>query len=129
MEMQTKKRVLIVEDDEVISAYITACFESLDWDILATADGREALQYLCEAESFDLILLDVWMPDMNGLEVLRTLRGLGIASPVFVMTAYEDSFDLQGVIEMGATDVLHKPFNSNFLLDRVALLDKEQAQA
>ena len=122
METQTKKRVLIVEDDEVISEYVAACFEALDWGILSTSGGREALQQLCDAEPFDLILLDIWMPDMNGLEVLRTVRGLGIAVPVFVMTAYEDSFDLQGVIEMGATDVLYKPFNSDLLLSRVTQL-------
>ncbi|HMB94016.1 MAG TPA: response regulator [Rhodothermales bacterium] len=127
--MQPKKRVLIVEDDNVINEYIAACFESLDWEVVATDEGREALQHLCEAESFDLVLLDVWMPDMNGLEVLRTLRGLGITCPVFIMTAYKDSFDVQGVLEMGATDVLVKPFNTDFLLDRVALLDNQQAQA
>ena len=129
MEMQTKKRVLIVEDDAVINEYVAACFESLGWEVVATDEGREALQHLCEAEPFDLILLDVWMPDMNGLEVLRTLRGLGITSPVFIMTAYKDSFDVQGVLEMGATDVLVKPFNTDFLLDRVALLDNQQTQA
>lgn len=129
MEMQPKKRVLIVEDDAVINQYVAACFESIDWETVATKEGREALQLLCEEEPFDLILLDVWMPDMNGLEVLRTLRALGITSPVFIMTAYKDSFDVQGVLEMGATDVLVKPFNTHFLMDRIALLDSQQAQA
>lgn len=114
-----QRRVLIVEDDAVIGQWLHACFEEIDWRVTRTEAGDEALHLLCDEADFDLVLLDVWLPEINGLELLRTLRGFGVNSPVMVMTAYGESFDQQQARRLGAADVLIKPFDISQLIDRV----------
>lgn len=124
MMLHEKRRVLVVEDDAVIRAWLEAGLDEQGWTVHCAVDGSEALHLLCEEDGacFDLILLDVWLPEMNGLEVLRTLRGLGVPCPVIVMTAYEDSFDPEHALELGAADVVMKPFDVRDLAERVRVL-------
>ena len=114
-----RKTVLLVEDDHVIRAWIRACLEDACWTVVGTGDGQQALQLVCGDTPFDLILLDVWLPEMNGLEVLRAMRSLGVGCPVLVMTAYEDSFDREHALDLGAADVLIKPFDIEDLQVRI----------
>jgi len=96
--------------------------------VVAAADGREALDRLAEAE-FDLVLLDIMMPEMDGYSVLENLRSSGrLASlPVIVISAIDDFDSVVRCIEMGAEDYLPKPFNATLLKARIgAVLEKKR---
>ena len=96
--------------------------------MVAAADGREALDALAEAE-FDLVLLDIMMPEMDGYSVLENLRSTGrLASlPVIVISAIDDFDSVVRCIEMGAEDYLPKPFNATLLKARIAaVLEKKR---
>ena len=96
--------------------------------MVAAADGREALDALAEAE-FDLVLLDIMMPEMDGYSVLENLRASGrLASlPVIVISAIDDFDSVVRCIEMGAEDYLPKPFNATLLKARIAaVLEKKR---
>jgi class 3 adenylate cyclase len=96
--------------------------------VVAAANGREALDRLAEAE-FDLVLLDIMMPEMDGYSVLESLRTSGrLASlPVIVISAIDDFDSVVRCIEMGAEDYLPKPFNARLLRARIgAVLEKKR---
>jgi class 3 adenylate cyclase len=96
--------------------------------VVAAANGREALDRLAEAE-FDLVLLDIMMPEMDGYSVLESLRTSGrLASlPVIVISAIDDFDSVVRCIEMGAEDYLPKPFNATLLRARIgAVLEKKR---
>jgi class 3 adenylate cyclase len=96
--------------------------------VVTAADGHEALDALADAE-FDLVLLDIMMPEMDGYAVLENLRGSGrLASlPVIVISAIDDFDSVVRCIEMGAEDYLPKPFNATLLRARIgAVLEKKR---
>lgn len=94
---------------------------SPDLEIVDVEDGKAALEHLHESE-FDLILLDQMMPDMSGLEVLKTLRSSGKnqTSTVIMLTARTDQDHVMTSLESGADYFLAKPFEPQQLLERVA---------
>lgn len=115
-----RKRVLVVDDNDLVSLMLCACFEALGWQAARAERGEVALERLRTEPPFDLVLLDVWMPGMNGLDVLRTMRAFGIATPVLMVTAYDGSLDRRHALDLGASDVLLKPFDADVLTDRAA---------
>lgn len=113
--------ILVVDDNEDNCYTLTRRLKRQGYDNVATAGhGREALELLA-ARSFDLVLLDVMMPDMNGYEVLETmkadpaLRGI----PVVMISALDEMDSVTRCIELGAEDYLAKPFDPTLLRDRV----------
>lgn len=115
-------RVLVVDDNALIALMLEACFEAAEWDVARAADGEQALQILNAHPAFDLVVLDVWLPRMNGLEVLRAMRALGVVSPVLIITAYAASLDRTHALNLGASDVLLKPFDADTLTARATRL-------
>ena len=113
--------ILVVDDNEDNCYTLTRRLKRQGYDNVATAaDGRQALELLA-ARPFDLVLLDVMMPDMNGYEVLETmkadpaLRGI----PVVMISALDEADSVARCIEIGAEDYLAKPFDPTLLRDRV----------
>ena len=113
--------ILVVDDNEDNCYTLTRRLKRQGYDNVATAaHGREALELLA-ARSFDLVLLDVMMPDMDGYEVLETmkadpaLRGI----PVVMISALDEMDSVARCIELGAEDYLAKPFDPTLLRDRV----------
>ncbi len=106
--------VLVVDDDWAIQDLIAAALAPLGYQVEPATDGRQALAYL-QTECPDLILLDLWMPGMDGLAFARALRELcgDAASPVIAMTA-DDEPDVRQ--ELGACAILPKPFHIRTLL-------------
>ena len=121
--------ILVVDDNEDNCYTLTRRLKRQGYDNVATAGhGREALELLA-ARPFDLVLLDVMMPDMNGYEVLQTmkadpaLRGI----PVVMISALDEVDSVARCIEIGAEDYLSKPFDPTLLRDRVRdCLEKKQ---
>jgi len=121
-------RVLIVDDNEDNRYTLTRRLRREGYtDVVAAANGREALEQLAASE-FDLVLLDIMMPEMDGFTVLEKLRAEGrLASlPVIVISALDDFDSVVRCIEMGAEDYLRKPFNATLLRARIAgVLEKK----
>jgi DNA-binding response OmpR family regulator len=113
-----KKRVLIVEDDPSIMLGLRINLEAEGYAVQSAEDGERAL-VLVHAEAPDLVILDVMLPKMNGLQVLQTLRREGHAMPIIVLSARTGEMDKVTGLELGAEDYVAKPFSLAELLARV----------
>jgi two-component system OmpR family response regulator len=119
-------RLLIVEDDEVLADSLMRAMRGLGHATDHAADGELALAMLRDG-NFDLAILDLGLPRMDGLEVLRQLRGLRLATPVLLLTARDTVRDRVRGLDLGADDYLTKPFSLAELEARVrALLRRGQ---
>ena len=110
-------QVLIVEDDSGIAEFLRLELEHEGYAILHTADGRTALE-IFEKAAPDIVLLDIMLPQLNGLEVLRRIRKTS-KTPVIMLTARGDTFDKVSGLDSGADDYLAKPFEIEELLARM----------
>lgn len=111
-------RLLIAEDDKDIVKALTALFEHNNYSVDAVYNGNDGYDYAMEG-NYDGIILDVMMPGMDGLEVLRALRHAGLKTPVLLLTARGDVEDRVNGLDAGADDYLPKPFAASELLARV----------
>lgn len=111
-------RLLIAEDDRDIVRALTALFEHNNYSVDAVYNGNDGYDYAMEG-NYDGIILDIMMPGMDGLEVLRALRTSGIRTPVLLLTAKSDVEDRVNGLDAGADDYLPKPFAASELLARV----------
>ena len=112
--------VLIADDEARISGFIDKGLRSAGFATRVTATGTEALE-LALTDEFDLLVLDVNMPGMDGFEVLERLRGSGSRMPVIMLTARVELHDTVAGLEGGADDYLGKPFRFDELLARIRL--------
>jgi DNA-binding response OmpR family regulator len=111
-------KILVVEDDRTVGQYVKRGLEEQRYHADLVADGMEGLR-LASGGRYDLIVLDLRLPEMNGLEVLRTLRDRGNTTPILVLTA-QDAVDFKvQALRSGADDYVTKPFSFEELLARV----------
>ncbi len=103
-------KALVADDVPMIRKLVEFHLKQVGFDISNAADGAEALM-LAETNKYDLILLDIMMPEMDGLEVLRRIRSGNVnkATPIIIMTAYGDSANVKKAVEFGANDFIVKP--------------------
>lgn len=111
-------KILIVEDEAQLARFVQLELEHEDYETEVAGDGRKGLE-LAESGSFDLILLDIMLPELNGLEVLRRLRKSGKDTPVIMLTARDSVMDKVSGLDMGADDYITKPFAIEELLARI----------
>jgi DNA-binding response OmpR family regulator len=121
-------QILIVEDEPSIVTVIRQRLEREGLGVRAVASGEEAL-IAFEAQPADLILLDLMLPGIDGLDVLRRLRNGGHTVPVIVLTARDEDVDVIVGLELGADDYVVKPFNPRELVARVRAVLRRQAIA
>ncbi len=114
-------RVLVVEDERSISGFIRQGLTEAGFVVTVEGDGQRGLQRALTAE-FDVIILDIMLPRMNGLEVLRRVRSGGVATPVLLLTARDEIDDKVAGLDAGADDYLTKPFAFSELLARTRAL-------
>lgn len=114
-------RILIAEDEKDLNPLIVSKLEAEHYSVDRCFDGEEALSYLTSAE-YDLAILDIMMPKLDGLTLLRTLRKSGIGCPVLLLTARDSIEDRVTGLDSGANDYLVKPFAFEELLARVRVL-------
>ena len=119
-------RVLIVEDERKISAYVKRGLEEQGYAVDAAYTGTEALDF-ADAAPYDLILLDILVPEMDGLAVCRELRRKGNRTPVLMLTARDAIDDRVAGLDAGADDYLVKPFALKELLARLRALNRRSA--
>src|SRR5919108_640873 len=121
------ERVLLVEDDASIREVATLGLEQAGFKVTASGDGREALIRFRQGP-FDLVVLDVMLPSLDGLEVLRGIRKDG-RTPVVMLSAKGDLHDIVVGLELGADDYVTKPFELPELVARIkAVLRRSQAE-
>lgn len=110
-------RILVVEDEEKLARFIELELLHEGYEVVKSFDGRDALE-TASKESFDLILLDIMLPGLNGLEVLRRL-GKDYPAPVILLTARDAVMDKVAGLDAGAVDYITKPFAIEELLARI----------
>lgn len=123
-----QKTVLVVEDDESIAMGLDLNLSAEGFRVLTAGDGERALE-LARRQDFDLIILDVMLPRLNGFEVLRTLRAERRLMPVIMLSARGAEMDKVTGLELGAEDYVTKPFGLAELLARVKAVLRRDAIA
>jgi len=114
-------RILIVEDEAKVAEALREGLTAEGYEVVTARTGEEGY-YLAQAETFDLILLDLMLPGRDGLDILRTLRRWGVQVPVLVLTARDAVADRVAGLDSGADDYLVKPFAFPELVARVRAL-------
>jgi len=110
--------ILLVEDDMGASRFIRKGLQEKGYTIDVAFDGEEGL-HLATSQTYDLIILDIMLPEMSGFEVLKGIRKKGIITPVIFLTARDEKDDVVHGLELGADDYLIKPFSFAELLARI----------
>ncbi|EHM94309.1 hypothetical protein HMPREF0975_01609 [Actinomyces sp. oral taxon 849 str. F0330] len=118
--------ILIVEDESRIVAFLTKGLKAAGFAPHTTSTGLEAVELALQT-NFDLIILDVGLPDIDGFEVLQRLRGQGVTAPVIMLTARSSVADRVAGLEGGADDYMPKPFSFEELLARIRVRLRPEA--
>jgi DNA-binding response OmpR family regulator len=111
-------RILIAEDEERVAAFVEKGLRANGYTTTTVGDGPTAVA-VARDDDFDLLILDLGLPGLDGLDVLRVLRGQGHRLPVLILSARDDVADKVTGLELGADDYLTKPFRFEELLARV----------
>ncbi|MFD3686405.1 response regulator transcription factor [Nocardiopsis sp. NPDC058631] len=121
-------RILIVEDEERIASFVRKGLDASGFTTTVVGTGAEAVDYAVTG-GFDLMLLDLGLPDTDGFDVLRRVRSLGVDIPVVILTARDGVRDTVTGLEIGADDYVTKPFRFEELLARVRLRMRNERPA
>jgi two-component system alkaline phosphatase synthesis response regulator PhoP len=116
--MTSKRRLLVVEDEEAIRVGLQDVFVFHGYEVEATADGRIGLERALSGR-FDLVLLDVMLPSMNGFEICEAIRAQDRTQPLIMLTAKAGDDDIINGLRLGADDYVAKPFSVQELVLRV----------
>lgn len=125
-------RILVVEDEDLIREMLVVSLEEEGYKVVTATDGRTALTFLQDAElttnefPFDLIILDLMLPQVNGLDLCRLLRHQGNPVPVLIVSAKDSETDRVLGLEVGADDYITKPFSMRELIARCRALLRRQ---
>src|SRR5262245_35832691 len=121
-------RILVVEDERPIAEFVQRGLEAEGYSVTAAHDGEEGLA-LARTGDYALVILDVLLPRMNGLEVVKGIREIDVTVPVIMLTALAETDDVVTGLDLGATDYLTKPFAFAELLARIRAHLRQPGQA
>ena len=116
-------RILLVEDDPSLQRTLTKLFKSQDYTVDPTGQGKEA-GFLAMTNDYDVIVLDLMLPDIDGFEVCARVRSANVSTPILMLTALDDREHTIRGLDTGADDYLPKPFHAGELLARVRALSR-----
>jgi two-component system alkaline phosphatase synthesis response regulator PhoP len=123
-----KNKVLVVDDEQSIVTLLQYNLEQAGYEVITAMDGEEGKR-LAETESPDLLVLDLMLPKIDGMEVCKQLRQKNISTPILMLTAKDDELDKILGLELGADDYMVKPFSPREVIARVkAILRRTQFQ-
>ncbi|MEI7899783.1 MAG: response regulator transcription factor [bacterium] len=120
--------LLVAEDDPHIREGLITTLESEGYRVTSASDGKQALSRFAESH-YDLVLLDVMMPEVSGFDVCRQIRGLDRTVPIIMLTAKNEEIDKVVGLELGADDYMTKPFGVRELLARIAAVRRRSVAA
>jgi two-component system alkaline phosphatase synthesis response regulator PhoP len=127
-EVFMKIKILVVDDEQSIVTLLKYNMEQAGYEVITAMDGLEGKQ-LAETESPDLIILDLMLPKLDGMEVCKQLRQEKVMTPILMLTAKDDELDKILGLELGADDYMVKPFSPREVIARVkAILRRTQVQ-
>jgi len=118
--------VLVVEDDERVAGHVVKGLKGEGWLVDHVADGRQAL-FQVAAETYDVIVLDRMLPNVDGLKILQTMRASGDGTPVLILSALGDVDNRVKGLRAGGDDYLTKPFAFSELVARIEALGRRKA--
>ncbi|MGN0436914.1 MAG: response regulator transcription factor [Lachnospiraceae bacterium] len=118
-------RILFAEDEKALSKALTTILERNHYSVDAVYDGQTALDYL-DADNYDCVILDIMMPKIDGITVLKEIRKRGSTIPVLMLTAKSQVDDKVLGLDSGANDYLTKPFDAKELLARIRAITRTQ---
>lgn len=116
-------RILLVEDEEALADAVAEILKQNHYSVDIVHRGNEGLDYACSG-IYDMILLDIMLPGMDGLTLLKTLRQKQITTPVILLTAKSEVTDIITGLDAGSDDYLAKPFSTGELLARIRALSR-----
>ena len=122
--LETKQRVLVVDDEPSIRRYLRPILIADGFDVYEASNGQEALSAVT-AYSPDLIILDLGLPDMDGIQVTRRLREWS-QTPIIILSVREAEHDKVAALDSGADDYLTKPFGTSELMARIRVIQRRQ---
>jgi len=120
-------RILLAEDEKALAKAIVKIFERNNYSADAAYDGEEALLYI-QSGNYDVAVLDIMMPKIDGLTVLKKIRAAGNKIPVLMLTAKSEIEDRVTGLDSGADDYLPKPFDSRELLARIRAITRSKSE-
>lgn len=120
-------RILIIEDEKRLAETLRQLMEEQHYQADVVFDGADGLDYGLAGE-YDLILLDIMLPKLDGFQVARRLRAERVSTPILMLTARDDVSDKISGLDCGADDYMTKPFDSGELLARVRALTRRQGE-
>ena len=120
-------RILLVEDDKSLQRTLARLFKTQSFAVDVTASGKEAI-YLAKTNDFDVLVLDLMLPDIDGFEVCRQLRREKVATPIIMLTALDEIENRIKGLDTGADDYLPKPFHAGELLARIRALARRVSE-
>jgi two-component system OmpR family response regulator len=119
-------RLLLVEDERPLAAALQDALREEGWVVDHTTDGREGLRMALLGQ-YDVVVLDIMLPSMNGYDVLKHMRQRRVWTPVLMLTAKDGEYDQTDAFELGADDYVTKPFSTPVLLARLQALARRGA--
>jgi DNA-binding response OmpR family regulator len=121
-------KVLLVEDEAKVANFISKGLQEEGYNVDVAYDGKEGLELLKEF-NYDIVLLDLMIPEVDGFQLLKNIRSWGIHTPVLIITAKSSKEDVVKGLDMGSDDYLTKPFSFEELLARVRALLRRSRKA
>lgn len=121
-------RLLLAEDEKELSNALVAILKHNNYSVDAVYNGEDALAYL-QSDNYDGVILDIMMPKMDGITVLRNIRAQGNDVPVLILTAKSEVDDRVAGLDSGADDYLSKPFAAKELLARIRAVTRRRTEA
>lgn len=121
-------RILLAEDERSLSRALVAIFQKNNYSVDAVYNGEDALLYL-QSGNYDVAVLDIMMPKMDGITVLKKIRASGSRLPILMLTAKTEVDDKVLGLDSGANDYLGKPFDTKELLARIRSITRSQSVA
>ena len=119
----TKRHILVVDDDELVSEYLGALLEAESYDVKVLNEPVEALKYFEEhPDEFDLIVTDQVMPGLTGVEITEKILELRPGLPVLLITGYSEKISAVNAESFGLSGFFSKPINENLFLDKISNL-------
>jgi len=120
-------KILLVEDESKVANFISMGLQEEGYTVDIAPDGRIGLQHISES-TYDIILLDLMIPEIDGLELLKRIRADGVDTPVLIITAKSSKEDVVKGLDTGSDDYLTKPFSFDELLARIRVLLRRRKQ-
>lgn len=114
------KRFLVVEDDEMSFLYLNQLLLLSKANYKREKNGTDAIHEFSRNSNYDLILMDIQLPDMDGMEVTRHIRGMNSTIPVIAQTASRSTDEKEQIMEAGCSDILTKPFSVKEFFDALS---------